>query len=291
MSQFIETIIEAHSKDLGDGVKIKRLLPHAHGAIGPYVFFDFMPDIHFKKGTGMDVRPHPHIGLSTLTYLLKGRNHHRDSLENSMIVDSGDVLLMTSGNGIVHSERSPEEDRIKDQFLHGYQFWLALPKEQEDIDPFIMFSKSENIPLIDLSDNLKGNLAIGEFNGNKSPVHSFLSPVLINISCENSGNLEFKTENRELAVFVEHGELDIEDKKITNHQLVVFKKNSDVKISYKEDTRFIIFGGESLDGHRHIWWNLVSSDQEKIEKAKIRWKKGDFPIVPNDPEFIPLPDK
>lgn len=281
-----------HSKDLGEGMRIARYLPHHElQAIGPFIFFDHMPGLEFPIGKGADVRAHPHIGLSTLSYLLEGRMHHRDSSGCDVILSPGDVLLMTSGHGITHSERTPAEDRHQPSRLQMLQFWLALPKSHEQMDPAVARATVSELPVSEIQAGLKGRLAIGSFGELNSPVSSHLNPVLLDLNAETAGSWNFTSPAAELALFVLSGEVSLEGQTYTGPCLVALPRTEQQTISYQADSRFVLFGGEPLDGRRHLWWNLVASDPALIEAAKLRWKQGEFPLVPGDSEeFIPLPE-
>ncbi len=284
--------LNPHSKDLGEGMRIARYLPHHElQAIGPFIFFDHMPGLEFPVGKGADVRAHPHIGLSTLSYLLEGRMHHRDSSGCDVILSPGDVLLMTSGHGIAHSERTPAEDRHQPSRLQMLQFWLALPKSHEQMDPAVARATVSELPVSEIQAGLQGRLAIGSFVDMSSPVSSHLNPVLLDLSAETAGSWSFNSPAAELALFVLSGEVSLEDQTYTGPCLVALPRTEQQTISYQAGSRFVLFGGEPLDGRRHLWWNLVASDPALIEAAKLRWKQGEFPLVPGDnEEFIPLPE-
>ncbi|MGV3522889.1 MAG: pirin family protein [Candidatus Sericytochromatia bacterium] len=291
MRDTLPRLLTGQSKDLGEGVHILRYLPHhAPQAVGPFVFFDYMPRLQFAAGTGSDVRPHPHIGLSTLSYLFDGRMHHRDSLGSDLILAPGDVLLMTSGRGIVHSERTPQADRAQSSSLHMVQFWLALPQAEEECEPAIGYATTAELPQWEIQAGLQARLAIGQWQEQQAPVSSHLAPLLLDLQASRAGSWQFENDTRELAVFVLSGELRSGEQAWPSASCVLLPSEALIQLNYTADSHFLIFGGQPLDGHRHIWWNLVSSDRERIEAAKQRWQKGEFPSVPgDDAEFIPLP--
>lgn len=291
MSETLPRLLPGQTKHLGEGVNILRYLPHhAPQAVGPFVFFDYMPRLQFAAGTGSDVRPHPHIGLSTLSYLFDGRMHHRDSLGSDLILAPGDVLLMTSGHGIVHSERTPQADRAQASSLHMVQFWLALPREQEACDPSIGYATLSQLPQWELQPGLQARLAIGQWQDQQAPVSSHLHPLLLDVQASSAGTWQFENDQRELALFVLSGEVHSAEQRWPSASCVLLPSEAQIQLEYAADSHFLIFGGQPLDGHRHIWWNLVASDREQIEAAKRRWQQGEFPLVPgDDQEFIPLP--
>jgi redox-sensitive bicupin YhaK (pirin superfamily) len=283
--------LPAHVKDIGDGIHIHRYLPHHEfQAIGPFIFFDHMPRLQFEAGRGADVRPHPHIGLSTLSYLLDGRMHHRDSLGCSVILAPGDVLLMTSGKGITHSERTPLADRQNTSQLHMLQFWLALPREHEEMDPAVAQATASQLPGSELQPGLHARVAIGEFNGLRSPVSTHGEPLLLDLRGDTAGSWQLNATDAELALFLLDGQLVVNGQSYSEPTLLRLPRSENIDIRYSAGSRFMLFGGQPMDGPRHLWWNLVASDQALIEAAKLRWKQGEFPLVPEDEEeFIPLP--
>lgn len=284
-------ILEGKVKDLGE-MQIVRYLPQiGHKHIGPFVFFDHMPNVEFSAGQAMDVRPHPHIGLSTLSYLIEGSVHHRDSLGYDVILTPGDVLLMTSGNGIVHSERSPEADRARDRILHMFQFWLALPVAHEQDPPSVSHALAADLPTAELQPGLHARLALGEFGELRSPVRTHNAPILLDLNADSAGSWSFSRPGAETALYVLNGELSFGEQTVTGPNFVLLPPDA-VEIHYSAGSRFLIIGGEPLDGPRLIWWNLVASRRELIEEAKQRWLTGGFAKVPNDEvEFIPLPEE
>jgi redox-sensitive bicupin YhaK (pirin superfamily) len=280
-----------HSKDLGDGVVIKRYLPHKpRPKVGPFVFFDYLEEIQFSAGTGTDVRPHPHIGLSTLSYLFSGRMHHCDSLGYDIILEPGDVLLMTSGKGIVHSERTPESDRIAAHSIHMVQFWLALPQSHEQMEPCIGHATESILPQWESQKGLKVKLALGSAFSEKAPVSTHLNAFLVDFKSSESDSYILPTDSRESALFLVSGSLKIDQETFSGPAFVVLESNKEIEIEYAKDCHWLWLGGDPLDGERHIWWNLVASRPELIEAAKEKWRKGEFEMVIGDDEFIPLPE-
>lgn len=286
----IKALIPQH-KDLGDGVFIERYLPHLpRPKVGPFVFFDYLPQIQFAAGTGTDVRPHPHIGLSTLSYLFSGRMHHKDSLGYDLILSPGDVLLMTSGQGIVHSERTPQADRLHAHSIHMVQFWLALPQSHEEMEPQIGHATQKELPYWQVQAGLSARLAIGEALGQKAPVSSLLNPFLVDFEASTAGVYTLESDARESALFLISGALEVNGQRFSEPAFVVLESGQAFQINYPAGSRFLWLGGDPLDGHRIVWWNLVASRPELIEAAKERWRKGEFAMVAGDEEFIPLPE-
>ncbi|PIQ23590.1 hypothetical protein COW36_14085 [bacterium (Candidatus Blackallbacteria) CG17_big_fil_post_rev_8_21_14_2_50_48_46] len=284
------TPLSAHAKDLGGGVIIERYLPHLpRPKVGPFVFFDYLPRIEFAAGTGTDVRPHPHIGLSTLSYLFEGRMHHRDSLDYDLVLEPGDVLLMTSGKGIVHSERTPQADRTQPHRIHMVQFWLALPEQEEQVDPWVAHAVKADLPVWDIQAGLSARLAIGEALGNKAPVSCSLNPFLVDFEAQQAGAWTLKTDQRESSFFLVAGELKIGEASYSAPCFLVAEPEQSFEIRYSEQARWLWLGGDPLDSPRILWWNLVASKQELIDAAKEKWLKGEFEGVKGDSEFIPLP--
>lgn len=284
--------VTPHAKEIGPGMWIQRYLPQPgqHLSIGPFVFFDYVAGLEFEAGTGVDVRPHPHIGLSTLTYLLGGRMHHRDSEGHAVIIEPGDTLLMTSGSGIVHSERTPLADREAPHSLHQFQLWLALPKEFETEDPSVHYAPVKRLPTGELRPGLHARLAIGEFAGLSAPVKTHGEPILLDLRADTAGSWSFCSEGVELALFVVSGQIRFDGEVYQGPGLILLPQREAIELSYTESSRFLLLGGLALDGPRIVWWNLVASNPELIEAAKQRWRDRAFPTVPEDEEeFIPLP--
>lgn len=277
--------------DLGDGFVVRRALPlHGGKGVGPFIFLDEMGPHTFTPGQGMDVRPHPHIGLSTLTYLFNGAIEHRDSLGTVMTIRPGDVNWMTAGHGIVHSERTPVAERTKGQQVHGLQAWVALPKQLEDTDPTF-----QHVPAASLerwSENgadltLVAGAAFGRVA--QARVHSRLFYVHANLSAGAEVRLELA--GLEGAFYLVEGDVETSSgKRATGPAfLIATKDETEIRIRALSPARGVLLGGEAFPEPRRIWWNLVSSSPEKIEAAKQRWTARQFPEVPGETEFIPLP--
>jgi redox-sensitive bicupin YhaK (pirin superfamily) len=276
--------------DLGGGLKVRRLLPQrAKRMVGPFAFLDHMGPVTAAPEQNTDVRPHPHIGLSTLTYLFEGRIHHRDSLGSSQLIEPGEVNWMTAGRGISHSERTPESLRGKTRPLHGLQFWVALPDGKEEIDPAFFHYSGKDIPLVE-DDQKRIHLVCGEAFGVKSPVATTSPMVFASIESKRHHGLELGSQKFEFAVYVVEGECEIDGVQFPATSMLHFDQGESGLLHFKEGSRFVLIGGEPFATKRHVWWNLVSSSREKIEETKRRWKEGTFPMVPGETEFIPLPE-
>lgn len=278
-------------KDLGNDIISARYLPQdTQHPIGPFIFFDYLPTIELKAGTGIDVRPHPHIGLSTLSYLFAGRIHHRDSLGYDLILSPGDVLLMTSGRGIVHAERTPQTDRQQTHHMHMVQFWLALPQSHETMEPQLSYAPCRSLPFWTPQSGLHTRLAIGSAFEQEAPISGLLNPFLVDFEAFKSGDFRLDTDSRESGLFLVSGSIQINGNSFVAPALLILESRNKYTIGYQHQSRWLWFGGEPLDGPRIIWWNLVSSTAVRIEEAKEKWRKGLFEPVLGDPEFIPLPE-
>lgn len=282
--------IKSKEKDLGDNFIVRRSLPSIDKRmVGPFVFWDHMGPVTLKPGKDMIVRAHPHIGLATITYLFSGEILHRDSLGNEQFIKPGEVNWMTAGSGIVHSERSfAQEPPVE---LEGIQLWVALPKDYEDVDASFVHEKEKELPLID-NGGYKLRLIAGTAFDQKSPlpVYSDLFYLKGEIKAGESFVMNLE-DHHEAAIYIIDGEVKVESETYKRFDMVTFSKGSQVEFDSLEDTTLMIFGGEVFTEKRHVWWNFVSSDKEKIELAKQRWVERKFPEVINETEFIPLPDK
>ncbi|MBU4527714.1 MAG: pirin family protein [Hoeflea sp.] len=286
----IEHLIIPSSRDIG-GFSVRRALPTARRRmVGPFIFFDRMGPAILKGGDAMDVRPHPHIGLSTVTYLFDGAIRHRDSLGTEMVIRPGDVNLMTAGRGIVHSERTPDEMRGGEMAISGLQTWLALPDHLEEIDP--VFSHIATTALPEITDHgTRARVVMGSFGGSVSPVPQHVGTLYVDLALEPSVSAPFDAQWEERAIYLLEGEIEIAGDRFGPDQLLVLRPGDAITITAGPiGARMMLFGGESIPTKRHIWWNFVSSSKERIEQAKAEWRTGRFDIVPGDEEeFIPLP--
>jgi redox-sensitive bicupin YhaK (pirin superfamily) len=284
----ISALIKPVEKDLG-GFTVRRYIPHAlQKRIGPFVFFDHMGPAEFEPGKGIDVRPHPHIGLATITYLFEGEIYHRDSLGYVQPITPGAVNWMTAGKGIVHSERTGDETRAQGHRLHGLQVWVGLPEEHEETDPgFVHYDKGD-MPEVKLG-GITLRVIIGSAFGETSPIftHSLLFYLDVNLPAGESMSLPEDYEERGLHVV--DGTVLVNGYTVNSYEMMVCKPGEKVEISTESSARVVLFGGASLSD-RHVWWNFVSSSRERIEQAKKDWKDGRFDAVPGEVEFIPLPE-
>lgn len=280
-------LLAPQEKDLG-GFSVRRLLPASElKAVGPFVFFDHLGPAWFPPGQGIDVRPHPHIGLATITYLFEGKILHRDSLGNVEPIRPNAINWMTAGRGIVHSERTPPEIRSAGHTLHALQLWVALPVEDEETDPAFFHYDAADLPeVIDSSRSLR--VMIGEAFGVVSPVRTWSPTLYVEVNLKAGANLALPDHIEERAVYLVAGALKTKGVSLPLHTMVVFDRSPGIELVAQEDTRLVVIGGAPL-GKRTIWWNLVSSRKELIEKAKENWREGRFPKVPGETEFIPLP--
>ncbi len=286
----VEMVILPRTGDIG-GFEVHRALPSKKKRmIGPFVFWDEMGPGEFLEGKGLDVRPHPHIGLSTVSYLFDGTMHHKDSLGTDMIIQPGDVNLMTAGRGIVHSERSSDEARAGRSSLFGIQSWLALPKDREEIAPaFRHFGKAELPTLEDEGKRIRQIMGSGF--GMHSPVWQDWETFYADVRFDEGASLPVPKDVEERGIFIVSGSIDIAGETFEPMQMISLKSGSEVTVKALADTHLMLMGGAAMDGPRYIWWNFVSHSKDRIEEAAADWQAGEFPVVPGDEEeFIPLPD-
>ena len=282
-------IIAPKIHDLG-GFTVGRLLPHLmRRSVGPFVFFDHVGPAVLSAESPIAVRPHPHIGLATVTYLWEGAMMHRDSLGSVQEIQPGDVNWMTSGRGIVHSERTPERLLGQAQAFHGLQTWVALPLTHEDTEPSFAHHPKATLPLID-GDGVSLSIVAGEAFGERSPVHVFSDTLYVSMDFKDSAELVIPADHAERAIFPVAGELWLDDVLLPNAHLAVLEPGSLPMLRSVGPSRAMLLGGAPLDGPRHLWWNFVASSRERIEQAKADWRDGRFGQVPGESEFIPLPD-
>lgn len=285
----IELVIASQAKDLGD-FEVRRVLPSPERQrVGPFIFFDHMGPAVFPSGRGVGVRPHPHIGLATVTYLFDGVIQHRDSLGFDQPITPGAVNWMTAGRGIVHSERTPEELRARGSRLHGLQVWLALPKEAEETAPSFVHHPAGTLPTIDRPGSHL-TLIAGSAYGRRSPVRTASETFYLAGDLEPGAEIALPDEHEERAVYVVQGRLELDAESFGAGTMAVVRPGASPRLRAREASRVALLGGAPLAGERFLWWNFVSSSRERIEQAKSDWQSGRFAEVPGDPEFIPLPE-
>ena len=287
----ITQTLQAHTKDLGDGFEVRRLLPAAaRRTVGPFIFFDHMGPVRFNPGQAIDVRPHPHIGLATVTYLFEGALMHRDSLGFVQRITPGDVNWMTAGHGIVHSERSPYDERDSTRGLHGIQVWIALPQADEQTDPAFTHHPKDTLPQLTLP-AAELRLIAGSGWGLSAPVRTFSPMFYAAIEAAGATQFELPAEFAERAIYVVDGDVSAGGNTVAPRTVAVFAPDVPVTINTTGAARIMAFGGAPLDGERHISWNFVASSRERIDEARTRWREQRFPAVPGENEFIPLPER
>jgi redox-sensitive bicupin YhaK (pirin superfamily) len=290
----LETVIVTRSRHLVGGFKVRRALPSPkRRMVGPFIFLDQMGPEVLRANTGLDVAPHPHIGLATVTYLFEGELLHRDSLGTIQPIRPGEVNWMTAGSGIAHSERTPQEIRGTGSQLFGIQSWVALPRQDEESDPAFAHHGADELPVIEGEGKLV-RLITGSLYGAQSPVHTLSEMFYADITLVEGARLPVPAEHEERAAYIVEGSVEVlsEDSTYSAGQLLIFKPSAEITLRAHESshTRIVLLGGEPMDGDRHIWWNFVSSSKDRIEQAKEDWRMGRFAPVPEEMEFIRLPD-
>ncbi len=284
----VELTIVPRTSDIGN-FEVRRALPSKERRmVGPFIFWDQMGPGEFLTGQGLDVRPHPHIGLATLTYLFDGEIMHRDSLGSVQLIKPGDVNLMTAGSGITHSERTDEDARAHNNHLFGIQSWIALPKDKEETGAAFMHHGKASLPVLE-DEGKKVRLVAGSLYGMHAPVEVYSDTVYADIVLNAGAKLPVPAEIEERALYAVHGRIEIGGTVYDPGQLLILRPGDEVTVTALEDARIMLLGGAAMDGERHIWWNFVSSWRERIEQAMEDWREGRFASVPGDPEFIPLP--
>lgn len=288
----VETVIDTRARDLVDGFKVRRALPsRKRRMVGPFIFLDQMGPELLREGRGLDVAPHPHIGLATVTYLFAGELLHRDSLGSVQPIRPGEVNWMTAGRGIAHSERTPQEMRAVGSDLFGIQSWVALPTQYEETDPTFVHHDASELPIVE-DHGKRVRLICGSLYGARSPVRLLSDMFYAEVILEGNARLQVPIDYEERAAYVVEGSIGLAPEGETFHagQLIVFKPASEIILNASGQARLMLLGGEPLEGRRHIWWNFVSSSPERIEQAKDDWKSGRFSPVVDETEFIPLPE-
>lgn len=285
-----ELTIVAPSKDLG-GFRVRRALPSVkRRMVSSFVFFDQMGPALFDKGRGLDVRPHPHIGLATVTYLFEGQILHRDSLGTVQRIEPGEVNWMTAGRGIVHSERTAPDVRAAGGKLFGIQLWVALPKPHEETEPSFRHVGAAELPVIEDS-GVSLRVVLGSLFGARSPVPLLSKLFYAAATLDGGARLPLPDDAEERAVYVAEGAAEVAGERFEAGALLIFRPGDPASVEAAlPKTRLLLFGGDAADGPRHIHWNFVSSSAERIESAKRDWREQRFAQVPGETEFIPLPD-
>lgn len=289
----LETVVIPRTRDLGDNFEVRRALPTSQKRmVGPFVFLDQMGPHVFTAGHGLDVRPHPHIGLATVTYLFDGEIEHRDSVGSIQTIQPGAVNWMTAGSGIVHSERTGKALRASGSSIEGLQCWVALPKKHEETDPSFVHVAARDLPILE-GDGASAKIIAGSFFGKSSPVPTLSDLFYVDVALAPKARLDVPAEYPEQAIYVVEGQLDLgRDGIYGPGQLLVLRANTAVTLRNGSNgtTRLMLLGGEPMDGSRYLVWNFVSSSIERLEQAKEDWRLQRFAAVPGETEFIPLPD-
>lgn len=286
----VDLVIPARRKDLGDGFEVGRVLPYARRRmVGPFIFLDHMGPVAFKPGQGIDVRPHPHIGLSTVTYLFSGEIMHRDSLGFTQPIRPGAVNWMTAGSGIVHSERTVPEVRAKGGLVHGLQTWVALPAAHEETAPAFTHYPAEALPRFD-DGGVRGVVIAGDAFGLRSKAATHSPLFYVDVELDAGASVILPENYDERAAYIVHGQVETAGVTYDALNLLVFGKGPAVLTAGDQPARVMLLGGAPV-GERHIWWNFVSSSEDRLERAKADWKAGRMTLPPDDKgEFIPLPE-
>lgn len=283
-------IITPSTHDLG-AFEVRRTLPSkARTMVGPFIFVDQFGPAHFDIGRGMDVRPHPHINLATVTYLFEGAIDHRDSLGTYATIRPGALNLMTAGKGIVHSERTPEPERASGSPISGMQTWLALPDGKEEIDPAFEHVAKDDLPLVE-NDGVSARVIMGSLWGATAPTTQHSATIYADILMNAGASIPIDADADERAVLVAIGQASLDNERLETHSLYVLKPGQAMTLRAESDCRVMLLGGEAFTTPRHVWWNFVSSSRDRINQAKADWKAQLFPKVPGDEgEFIPIPE-
>jgi redox-sensitive bicupin YhaK (pirin superfamily) len=288
-AEAIEMLIVPRAVDLGE-MQVRRALPSVkRQMVGPFIFFDQMGPAEFLTDQGIDVRPHPHINLATVTFLFEGQILHRDSLGTEQTIEPGAVNWMRAGRGIVHSERTSPERRRTGQRLFGIQTWMALPEDQEESDPAFVHHGADELPVVE-AQGISARLIAGQAFGARSPLETPSETLYADLHLSRGAQVPIDPSHEERALYTISGEIEVAGDAFGPGQLLVLRSGDPIRVRAIGDARFLLFGGASMGGPRYIWWNFVSSRLERIEAAKEEWARGRFDTVPGDvEEFIPLP--
>jgi redox-sensitive bicupin YhaK (pirin superfamily) len=287
----LELVVVPRVRDLG-GFSVRRALPQGQRQmVGPFIFFDQMGPAQFLVGQGIDVRPHPHIGLATVTYLFDGRIMHRDSEGNVREITPGAMNLMTAGSGIAHSERTPPDARMAGgAILAGIQSWVALPQALEETDPGFQHFSAASLPVV-TDASVWARVIAGTAFGQTSPVQTLSEWFYAEVKLDAGASAPLDPDYEERAIYVVDGQIRIAGETFDGPCLLVFRPGDRITVTAVGRARLMFLGGTALEGPRHIWWNFVSSRRDRIEAAKADWEAGRFPLVPGETEFIPLPER
>jgi redox-sensitive bicupin YhaK (pirin superfamily) len=287
----LDLVIIQRTRDLGDGFEVRLALPHGkRQMVGPFIFFDHFGPVQFVSGQGMDVRPHPHIGLATVTYLFDGSIMHRDSEGNIQEIQPGAMNLMTAGRGIAHSERTPDVQRANGQKMLGLQSWIALPKDREEITPTFQHYGADSLPSVQ-DTGFTARVIAGSSFGAASKVDMVSPWFYVEVSLDEGKSVPLDADHEERAIYVVDGEVEIAGDRYEGPRMLIFRPGDRITVRATRPTRMMFLGGTALEGPRYVWWNFVSSSKERIEQAKEDWKSGRFEAVPDETEFIPLPER
>jgi redox-sensitive bicupin YhaK (pirin superfamily) len=292
----IDTLIIPRARDIG-GFEVRRALPAPkRQMVGPFIFFDQMGPAELLPTRGLDVRPHPHIGLATISYLYRGRMHHRDSLGTDQWIEPGAVNWMVAGQGITHSERTDDATQVDPMSFFGIQTWVALPDEAEDTAPLFEHVSADQLPVIE-GEGKTVRLILGHAYGETAPVQTFSDMFYGDVTLEAGAAMPLPDDHEDRGIYVIDGSVEIAGDRFEPGQMMVFRPGDQITIRAATAARLLMLGGETLNGPRHIWWNFVASSKDRIDAAKEAWRAGDwahgrFQLPPGDAdEFIPLPEK
>lgn len=285
----VEMVIIPRASDIG-GFEVRRALPfRSRRMVGPFIFWDQMGPGEFLSGKGLDVRPHPHIGLSTVTYLVDGSIDHKDSLGTDQRILPGDINLMTAGRGITHSERTGQDIRMHPSHIFGIQSWVAQPKSHEEGAPAFIHGARDTLPTFQDA-GVHGRVLLGEYLGVASPVATQWPTLYLDVSLQAGARMTVPPTTEERALYPIAGEIEIAGTRYKSQQMLVLRPGDTVTITAVQPVRLMILGGAAMDGPRYILWNFVSSSRERLEEAKAQWQRGEFPAVPGDDgDPIPIP--
>jgi redox-sensitive bicupin YhaK (pirin superfamily) len=283
--------LKGRESDLGGGFVVRRMLPSAaRQSVGPFLFFDHFGPVVQRPGNKFDVRPHPHIGLATVTYLFEGAMMHRDSLGTTQRIEPGALNWMTAGSGIVHSERAPEDLAAQTYAMHGLQLWAALPRDMEETAPAFAHTAASAIPELD-RDGVTLRVLIGQAWGEWSPVGVFAPTLYLDVKAVPGSRLALPADGNERAVYCVDQAIAVDGVAVAPRTMAVLDSTAPAELSFPAGARLVVVGGAPLDGERYIWWNFVSSRRDRIEAAKADWRAQRMGSVAGDTEFIPLPER